>query len=46
MKTTDPWLREPKEEIKYEIRFSFIDYFLIFGVVILSAKWVVYAMWF
>ena len=46
MKTTDPWLREPKDQVKYEIRFSIIDYFLIFAVFNLSAAWLAYAMWF
>jgi hypothetical protein len=46
MKTTDPWLREPNDEVKYEMRFSIIDYFLIFAVIILSAKWVAYAMFY
>ena len=44
MKTTDPWLREPKDQVKYEIRFSIIDYFLIFAVIILSSAWLAYAL--
>jgi len=45
MKTTDPWLRECRlDKVRYSIRFTIIDYFLIFAVIILSSAWLAYAL--
>ena len=45
MKTTDPWLRECRlDKIRYTIRITAFDVFLLGAVAILTTCWIYYAV--